>query len=470
MSNNNDIHDSIESSNSCRHCMLPCEKDAVISRIPEILGEVDAWKAKYGEVTLDMHRDAVRIVVSYCRASNLIVYGSYAWDQLLMGENDTFRVASSFTDVDILSDHPIDDVKAISDALHAAGMPYVNAKNSLHEETYSVYVFAQKCCDITYVPKYVMKRLPRFFTEDGLMIMHPRIVTMDIMRMFATPIASYWRLDRTMEKAVRLLTKYPLKFDHVPMAANNLILQEPVAIIASTLARKDSILWTGEIAARTYMGSSWDVLIVSSHAGAFPRLEAISTNFQEDLNYVITTLADRGVTSVRTVAFQPFINYLGARVDFVGEKDEVMFTLFEDIGCGFNYHVLPEDGRRVSTCFGTVYHLLARNLHAYVVGNGTEINDTDRWLRDLLACRDHSQPRFREFEASLCHGRPSNPHCSYLLRQVFKRRGRNSPRGSSSIIPSYRPGEPKMAIDPKKFWFRNVSGSPVVVCERPRRI
>lgn len=385
------------------------------------------------------------MVLEYVRKHGLILYGGYAWDRYIGKEEEE----EEMSDVDILSDHPIRDMKAISDMLYAGGFKYVNAKSSLHEETYSVYLTSQKICDVSYVPSNVFRRLPYMCMEaDPVRLIHPKIVTMDILRMFVTPCASYWRLERTLPRAADIILQYPLVFSDEacqPPFWLPRIEIEAATLLQDCLACRDSILWTGEGACLEYVQGA------AEHGSV--RLEAITSAFQRDVDETYKVLKAR-FPNVNVTAYRPFMSYLGKRVDFsLGQGGAVFATLYDDMACGMTYREM-ENGKRITTCFGTMYHLMACNLHAFISGDVPRQRTTNGWLRAMLASRavaGWAEPLYREFGVA-CHGRPKSAKHTFVMHHVF----REEP--SRSWVSGYRPGR-NTNLDPIKFHFKNTSGN-----------
>jgi hypothetical protein len=420
------------------------EVEATLRRIPEILADFKRWRVLDGDVPSSDHKRATGMVLEYVRKHGLILYGGYAWDRYISNEEED----DEMSDVDILSDHPIRDMKGISDMLYAGGFKHVNAKSSLHEETYSVYLTSQKICDVSYVPSNVFRRLPYMCMEDDhVRLIHPKIVTMDILRMFATPCASYWRLERTLPRAAEIIARYPLVFPEEACLPPFWLPQmeaEAVALLRDVFACRDSILLTGEGACLEYDPSA---------ANGSVRFEVITSAFKRDVDEAHEVLKER-FPNVHATAYRPFMSYLGKRVDFsLGRGGAVFATMYDDMACGLTYRK-AENGARTTTCFGTMYHLLACNLHAFVSGDTARQRTTNGWLRGLMASRAGAgwdEPLYREFVVA-CHGHPKSAKHTFVMHHVF----REEP--SRSWVSGYRPGR-NTNLDPIKYHFKNTSGN-----------
>ncbi len=434
----------------------------LLARLPDIVRNGQLAKAQHAPLGgLPAYRAAMSHVLGYVREHGCVVYGGLAWHALIPG--GIYDAEVDFVDVDIYSPRPLEDVKAICDMLHERGVPHVNAKNSVHDETYSVYIGSQKCMDVSYMPMRVYRRLPTVFDQDrGLRLVHPKLVMMDILRMFVMPAASYWRMDRTLPRALRFFEAHGWTVDEQEQEQE----EEPHQSSADVVERleadpllKQHLMW---VAPETFLDGSAVGGPVMTPRVAF----ATGRKYVECVERVRRLLQEgRDNEDPSSTTYVPFLNYLGRSTRF---GDEVWIY---DLA-GHGYTCMTDDrGRTVGTLFVTLFYLMARNLHAYVWGDAAGVSTTNWYIRELLAarasatarCEDSGggcclegggvDPRFSEFGARM-HGTSECAHHEYFKRNILKT------TGSESSIHPYRPGSAGRhgELHPEAHRFRNTTG------------
>lgn len=457
--------------------MSPAELEAVSRQSDRIAKSTEHLKGLVMEPTVKRHSEAIDLITGFVAKNRRLLYGGFAW-QLLeeAGSSGQPPAPPQYMDVDFHSSTPIHDVKTLCDNLHGAGFKDVNAKNSIHEETYSIFLGAQKCCDISYMPKMVVARLPVMLIK-GYHIVHPKIMTIDVLKMLCTPVHSFWRLERTICRAQALFERHPIAIrEDLALKAEPLTGDRPLA--AQRAARDvmlhqcgDSLMWVGAAAIEAYETNT-DQLDDRGDTV----LEAISVNFVSDVDRVVHSIATATGPPV-VYTFQSFLGYMGKHVA-VCLDGQVVARIFDGANQGFTYRDAALSGVpiRVATFCTLVYHLLVLNLHAYTQRNPLVQGCTNMDLLRLLKARpsfDGSDPDvpppsldengvFAEFQAR-CHGITNSAHHAYLLRQIMKR------VRTMSAMSSYRPGSPKASggkvLHPDAYRFKNSSGNLVIVSE-----
>jgi hypothetical protein len=447
----------------------------------DIKKQCAVWKAEYGTPNLKEYVRAMSLIMDYVKYKRLVLYGSYAWNLLVSAKSPdkAFYDKYDFIDIDCMSSQPIHDVRNMCDLLNSHGFRYVNAKNSMHEETYSIYIASQKCCDVSYQPRNILGKLP-ILTINGIYIVHPKIISIDVIKMFSTPIASYWRLSKTLERT-------SLLFEHYPIVIDPCTTREPVIL---SCASRALVLKSIEIACSIHMRSSllWigDNYIENAAAAKDKNITIVAQDVSKTVEFVSSDY-DRDLECFRKVliyepdmvmsAFQPFMNYCGRRVDFsIGS--EVFLRMYDGKYDGYAYRnaivVLPEQEYdidvHVGTFYVTLYFMFVRNLHAFMMNYQEEFEKTNYMISKMLTVRESivSEQKidcmqdgiFQEFNVR-CHGRPVCAQHQYLVRNIF----RNS--RCNSIMMPYRPEQKNSHdIDLDKFHFRNLSGNPIIKTDK----
>lgn len=404
-----------------------------------------AWlSAQVSETSLPAHAAALEHVMKYVSDNGCIVYGGFAWSLLLKSIGVVEKVTVPFVDVDFYSPRPVHDLKALSDLLAALGFKHVNAKNSIHEETYSIFLGAQKVCDISYMPRIVHAKLPVWLV-DGIRVINPKIMMIDNMKMLCTPVSAYWRIGRTISRAKELMTHFPLlaATDVCTSSLPSQTAMDALDVLVTCLCnewKQNSLLWM------TVPEPEQDTL----ENCAAMTMDVVSTKYAQDLDQIKSVLASTGV-DFETRAFQPFLGYWGRHTRFIVDGHTVL-NVFDAAGKGFHYNEFydarAQKNHRVATTTLYAYHLLVKELHAYVHQDPFAMGDASAALNDFINRNCSLQLTVS------CHGKYTTAHYDFLLRNVYKT------QKCDSVIPNYRPKRGQKAkLDADAFHFKNTSGS-----------
>ena len=444
--------------------LSPAELQVVTDRKDEFVAAADQAKASAEEGVLQQHQQVMRAILGYVRDKSRVLYGGYAMHLLMFARDGKglYDGRAKFMDVDFYSSTPVHDVRELCDALYDAGFTYVNAKNSIHEETYSVFVCSHKFCDITYMPPKALRQIPTA-RIDGILLTHPRVITTDMMKMLCTPLASYWRLDKTLDRMGRLFLHYPLD---IPLAK----CQPPAALTdqgarlaaagASQLALLPvaSVLWLGAAAARVLLGGPG----AAAHfigAPTAPLEAVVDADFRVCAREAALAMraAAPEAAPIKIEIHAPFLSYLGQHA-ILSCDDEALLTIYEGQGDALSY--VEDAGAHVASAFTQIYFALVKHYQAWVNGNTPALRVANWYLVQLLsawraATAADAETVAKEFLRP-CQGRYESPQQRFFFRNVLR-----NVRCRSSISP-YRPAqESAPRLDPSKYRFRNTSGATV---------
>jgi hypothetical protein len=422
----------------CNHPVFTsADVDDVAEDARHLMAEADALRARVIEPTKDAHVRAVRFALEYVARHGLVVYGGFA--RALLEDGSVDKACDACVDVDCHSARPIHDVKRLCDALAADGFKFVNAKNSLHEETYSICIGPQKLCDVSYVPRPVLARLPTV-EVGGFRVVHPKLVTLDVLKMLSTPVHTYWRLDKTLERASAFFERHPLEAQapcERPPALRGASADAACALF-DVLRPRRSLLWLGDAAIADIVDGAFE------HRGRV--LEVASACFLDDVERARRALAP---WSPRVDSYHPFLKYWGRRV-VVSVDGSAVLIVQDATNMGFHY-AERGGGVRVATPSLVYYQLLVSELHGHVHGDREACARARSDLSRLLAAGVRLELPVN------CHGRATSVHYQYMMRQIMRK------VHTESSMASYRPGSNKAAggktLDPDAYRFRNTSGS-----------
>jgi hypothetical protein len=163
--------------------------------------------------TLAERRAMTAIVLDFVRARGRIVYGGYAINALIRAKSSAdaiYDFAVETPDIEFYSSDAVVDARDLCNVFHKLRYPYVRGSEAMHAETYKVAVDLVQLCDVSYVPKNLMRAIP-YVVIDGIKYAHPHFLLIDSLRIITDPLLSYWRLDKAFPRIYKLQKHYPFQ-------------------------------------------------------------------------------------------------------------------------------------------------------------------------------------------------------------------------------------------------------------------
>jgi hypothetical protein len=186
--------------------------ELVKDNIDDIVEKIDEKKLEIIELTGKELTKMYDIVLDFVREKKRKVYGGYAQNKLVEQKDpkDAFYKPKSIGDIDIdfYSPDPILDIIELSDIFYDKGYKYVEGKEAMHKETYSIFIEGVNVADISYVPTNIYNRIP-FVEIKGIRYSGPSFVMMDLYRMLTEPYFSSFRWKKTFPRIFVLQKHYP---------------------------------------------------------------------------------------------------------------------------------------------------------------------------------------------------------------------------------------------------------------------
>ena len=192
---------------------------AITDKLDQIIEEATDIKIKTLEPTLEECLQVKEVINDYISKKKRIIYGGTAYNTLIIQKlkKDAIYKENDCKDIEFYSPKPIEDIMELADILHEKNFKYVQVRQAMHAETYTLFVNFEQCCDVSYMPSNIFLNTPAI-TIDRIMYAHPMWILVDILRQYNDPITSYWRLkDKTFFRANVLLKHYPLELANVSL-------------------------------------------------------------------------------------------------------------------------------------------------------------------------------------------------------------------------------------------------------------
>jgi len=184
--------------------------DLIKKNIDIIKDDATKKKLEIMEPTLKEFKEVYSVILDYIKSKKRIIYGGYAQNYLIkiINKSDEFYKEIDLADIEFYTPEPLTDVIELSDLLYSKNFKYVQGSEGVHNDTYKIFVNFINYCDLTYMPKNIYDNIPKI-EDNGFLYTHPHFMLIDAFRVYADPLTSYFRLDRTFFRFSTLIKHYP---------------------------------------------------------------------------------------------------------------------------------------------------------------------------------------------------------------------------------------------------------------------
>jgi len=280
---------------------------ALNNNINEIVDEVSKIRLETLEPTMNERLTVREIILNFIKQKGRKIYGGWAFNELIKVKNpkDAFYKDIDVPDVEFYSSEPLNDLLELCNRLYEnKELQGIVGKEAQHTETYTIYVNNEKYCDISYVPKLIYNKIPVIII-NGLHMVEPSFLIIDVLRTFSDPLTSYWRLTKTF-KRIRLLHKYyPIKSfskpSTFPPKVNSAVVPILTDIQNFLINRSSMILF------------DYAAYIIFMNDGKFikdiPYYECVSTEYVQDCTELYNLLKSK--YDVKITEYYPFFQFYG---------------------------------------------------------------------------------------------------------------------------------------------------------------
>jgi hypothetical protein len=416
----------------------------------------------FGEPTKEEYTKVKKVIINFIKEKKRIVYGGYAQNELIKKKNleDDFY-KDSRADIEFYSPEPIKDLIELVDLLNEMGIFSVKGDEGVHPETYKLFANFENYCDISYMAKNIYDNLP-IIMVDGLRMTHPHFMLIDGFRVYADPMTSYFRLDKTFKRFSLLEKHYP-----IPKSNNKLQYFEKIKM-------KDNILILDFIRHNIIMNS--ELVVVGHYAvdflvrkvenedmqieNKYPYYQVISSNFEKDSQKIYNQLKKQYNKKLTVLEYSKFFMFLDKRLDFIVDGQVVLKLYGNNDRCIVNQY-----SEKKKTYFGTfqliMLHLLIDYIYFIINRNKVEENNYLYLINLVNKAKDLyldktgknilDDTNFKHFTFN-CFGTPIDP-----IRESRLRGLKRLEKGESFKF-SYNPKKGQKGNVPN-FKFENTSGN-----------
>ena len=306
-----------------------------------IIDAITRKKMEIFEPTGKEKDSVMLLLLNFIKEKKRKIYGGYALNALveLKDKKDAIYKDIDSPDIDFYSPEPIKDLIELCNILHDKGFKYINGKEAMHKETYSIYVNYVLYCDISYVPKNIYNKMP-FKEIDGINYIHPSFMSIDYLRMLTDPLVSYWRIDKGFKRFCLLQKHYPLVHNVGPIEIENSNEKIDYALntIYDFLINKKTCINVGLYAYNYFLHES-GILQSKKPDKKFsyldtPYYEFISSNYRDDARELLSILKVKFPSgSIRHEESYPFFQFVGYSVTIYHEDDVIAIIYHNNNKC-----------------------------------------------------------------------------------------------------------------------------------------
>ena len=412
--------------------------------------------------TLKTYNKVIRIIKNYIEKNKRVVYGGYAYNELIINKNEKDRIYSKegleLADIEFYSYEPIIDLVNIGNELKDLGYKNIQVKSATHLETFSLFVDFFQYCDATYMPSNLFHRMP-LFQIGKLKLAHPKFILIDILRMYNDPITSYWRIEKNFKRAIQLLKYYPLETKgnftkiNIDNNTNNIL----------NFIRKNIIIGSNLLVFGYYAYDYYKYKATNKESPLYvPYYDVISINLKNDVNKIYKNLTSFS-NDIIVKEYHPFFQFTDTKVSFEYKGKEVLNVYGNNCMC-IPYYKLENKKINLVTFPYLILMLLIKFLYYHINNDKKESKNYDFMLENIINLRNNylkdnnktvlDNTPFEEFRINCLGETMEQPRRKFLAISSLKN---SYEKGKLSF--RYDIDNPQKKIDINEISYRNISGN-----------
>jgi hypothetical protein len=306
--------------------------------LPSIIKKAQKKKLHILEPTIDEYNSVIKVIKSFIKNKKRIIYGGYATNVLIKQKNKKDAIYDEeldTPDIEFYTPEPVDDLIELCNLLDDKKFKRVEGRSAQHQETYSIFVNWENCCDLSYMPKIVFNNMETV-KIDGLLYVHPKYEIINWYRQFTDPMTAHWRWDKQFPRFRVMQKNYPYS-DKSGLINIKVDMDHKIAlkeVLDKFISKKDSLILFNYLA--------YNYLIeVSGYKGndikpvEIPYLDIISYNYLDDGSELFSFLKKLHGDSIQMEEYYPFFQYYGYSAKYL-YKGKEFINLYH-----YNYKCTP---------------------------------------------------------------------------------------------------------------------------------
>ena len=416
------------------------------------------YKTNY-EPTLSESNKVYKELLNFIREKKRIIYGGYAQNSLILmkNKNDGFYKEIDTPDIEFYSYEPVKDVFDLCDYFKSKNFKHIQGSSGVHDGTYKIFVNFINYCDITYLPKNIYDNCKFIESAERIRFTHPNFMLIDIYRVFTDPMTSYWRLDKTFKRYLKLYKYYPITSSTNEIRFSKLSDENILTKIRKSIIHNSNYIVIGAYAYNYYVSkiNKKDLIKVNFY-------EIITENIVPNALKIYKVLQKLFGSKITIKEYTPFFEFFDYRVEFLYENTVILRVYNNNNRC-----IVYNESDKKKTKFGTnqiVLLYLLSNYNYYLINRNTlesnnylnmfiKLNDAKNKYLDKHSIDVLDGSAFQDFKFK-CIGQPVDLKREEMLGIIDKKKKgkqlkfRYEPNGKPTKVPEYI--------------FDNVSGNEVL--------
>ena len=423
--------------------------DLIKKNIDIIKDEATKKKLEIMEPTLKEFKEVYSVILDYIKRKKRIIYGGYAQNHLIKIKNksDEFYKEIDLADIEFYTYEPLTDVIELSDLLYSKNFKFVQGSEGVHNDTYKIFVNFINYCDITYMPKNIYDNIPKI-EDHGFLYTHPHFMLIDAFRVYADPLTSYFRLDRTFFRFSTLIKHYP--FD-LSISKNTIQYKnenkDTKKFIRHKIFHNSQLIIIGHYAFNYLVKKIDNKLVVDN----FPYYQVISINYNED-KVKIGNFLRINFQNISSKEFYPYFQFYDKHTEYYHNNVCILKLYGHNNRCIVNHF-----SKNKKVYFGTFQliflYLLVDYQYTITRRDSIEQNNYIILISRLLKAREKylnthnktilERTPFQEFTLQ-CLGSTEDPLRMSRLEEKKKKAAnklikfRYDPKGNPGKIPNFK--------------------------------
>jgi len=428
--------------------------DTIKANMNNIQNDATRQKLEKLEPTMEEFKNVYSVIIDYIRKNKRKVYGGYAQNHLIKMKkpSDVFYSELDLADIEFYSYEPLKDVVELCDLLHSKGFKYVQGSDGVHEETYKIFVNFQNYCDLSYMPKNVYDNLPTII-DDSIIYTHPHFMMVDAFRVYADPLTSYFRLDKTFNRFTTLMKHYPFDMSFVKknLEYNTKLdknkITELKRFVRHHILHHSELIVIGHYA-YNYLVKKTNLDLEFEY---YPYYQAISINYDIDKVNIEKFIKNKYGNKITTKEFNPYFQFYDKHIEYYYEGTCILKLYGHNNRC-----IVNKESEKKKVFFGTFQlvflYLLIDYQYAHTRRDDKEHTNYMILITRLLKARENyleahnktvlDTTPFQEFTLQ-CIGSTEDPLRMARLDARKKREEhkqivfRYDPKGTPGKVPKY---------------------------------
>lgn len=317
---------------------------------------ITIYKTNY-EPTLDESRNVYKELLNFIKNKKRIIYGGYAQNSLILmkNKNEGFYKEIDTPDIEFYSYEPVIDLIELCDYLKTKNFKYIQGQEGVHSGTYKIFVNFVNYCDISYMPKNIYDNLKYIETEDKIKLAHPNFMLVDTYRVFSDPMTSYWRLEKTFKRYLKLYKHYPVVSTNDEIRFAILSSENILNVIRKKIIHGSDYIVVGSYAYNYYVKKINKNFIVKVNF-----YELVTSNLNKEATNIYNKLKSIFGDKITIKEYYPYFEFFDYRIEFLYEN-QVILRLYNNN----NRCIVYRESEEKKTKFGTNHLVLLYLLSNY---------------------------------------------------------------------------------------------------------